>query len=467
MDTQNAGRLSAALLHYSVVTSQNLSQQARDSLYKGDLQKAVDLYQPMTLDAVPDGRNIRLTYDPKTNQVKVTGSTLTGQQLWEQYGSAPEVLERATALGAQGKLQWNALESQAATYDPATTFAGMQKARRENMIAGGKETAITAANEKFGDRPPVTPSSNAAAPAAPVPALPPAPSGGGATISAQAAPTAPPAAPVASPGSTPDGSGAAPSAAPPPSADSNVIADQRGTPIAGLSDRTGIPSGPTTPTETAQQPISLADATRSPEQPTPAAAPASDEVGSDWIVASLNNQEVVGRRQVVDQAEAEAQKHYEPYPDQSLIKTPEDRAAYNLKVTRVKAQHAEVDKAKAEYIAANQKAVSDRIAAQRAAATEEYKTTAAATQESNKQKDAAHAADVANTRETGQKQLQGRITRENDVFSANLKGSTPLNQEDFTRKVGPNSILMSALRNRSTPALMALRRTHRRWRSMN
>ena len=59
-DTQNAGRLSAALLHYSVVTSQNLSQQARDSLDKGDLQKAVD-YTNQALDAVPDGRNIRLS----------------------------------------------------------------------------------------------------------------------------------------------------------------------------------------------------------------------------------------------------------------------------------------------------------------------------------------------------------------------------------------------------------------------
>ena len=143
-DTQTAGRLSAAILHYSVLTSQNLSAEAQKALYNGDLQKSVD-YTNQALAAIPDGRNIKVALSPDGKTVSVTGSSLTGQQLWQKYGSAAEVLERATAAGKDGKLQWDALESQAAKYD--STFAGMQRARQSNFTQGAREDTI-AAKEK-------------------------------------------------------------------------------------------------------------------------------------------------------------------------------------------------------------------------------------------------------------------------------------------------------------------------------
>src|SRR5580698_6861734 len=136
-DAATAGKLAAAYLHYSVNLSQNLSGEAQKALYAGDLQKSVD-YTNQALQAVPDGRNIHVELSPDGRTVKVTGSSLTGQQLWQKYGAAPELLERASALGKSGKLQWDALESQAAKYD--STFAGMQKARIANGIAQDRKS---------------------------------------------------------------------------------------------------------------------------------------------------------------------------------------------------------------------------------------------------------------------------------------------------------------------------------------
>jgi hypothetical protein len=215
-DTATAGRLSAAFLHYSVLASQNLSKQAADALYNGDLKKSVD-FTNQALDAVPDGRNIRLELLPDGQTVKVTGSTLTGQQLWQQYGAAPEILERATSLGQQGKLQWNALESQAAKYDH--TFAAMQKNRQQNMTAGAKEQADKAAQEQAnaqiakmgsiydddGTAPPTAPSQ-------PPPALTPV-----------STPALPGPGPTPSPGRSADMT-TAQIAAPPPDSDSSLLA---------------------------------------------------------------------------------------------------------------------------------------------------------------------------------------------------------------------------------------------------
>jgi hypothetical protein len=97
-DDATAGRLAAGFLHYSVLASQNLSKQAADALYNGDLKRSVDLTNE-ALDAVPDGRNIRVALNPDGKTVTVTGSTLTGQQLWQQYGSAPEILDELGAAG--------------------------------------------------------------------------------------------------------------------------------------------------------------------------------------------------------------------------------------------------------------------------------------------------------------------------------------------------------------------------------
>src|SRR5580698_7311119 len=170
-DAATAGKLAAAYLHYSVNLSQNLSGEAQKALYAGDLQKSVD-YTNQALQAVPDGRNIHVELSPDGRTVKVTGSSLTGQQLWQKYGAAPELLERASALGKSGKLQWDALESQAAKYD--STFAGMQKARIANGIAQGKEDTANASAERVaatGAGNPLQPVTRVGD-AAPTPALP-------------------------------------------------------------------------------------------------------------------------------------------------------------------------------------------------------------------------------------------------------------------------------------------------------
>jgi hypothetical protein len=170
-DAATAGKLAAAYLHYSVNLSQNLSGEAQKALYAGDLQKSVD-YTNQALQAVPDGRNIHVELSPDGKTVKVTGSSLTGQQLWQKYGAAPELLERASALGKSGKLQWDALESQAAKYD--STFAQMQKARIANGIAQGKEDTANASAERVaatGAGNPLQPVTRVGD-AAPTPALP-------------------------------------------------------------------------------------------------------------------------------------------------------------------------------------------------------------------------------------------------------------------------------------------------------
>ena len=200
-DDATASRLAASYLHYSVNLSQNLSAKAQDALYAGDLKKAVD-FTNQAVQAVPDGRNIHMELSPDGKTVKVTGSTLTGQQLWQKYGAAPEILDRASSLGKTGKLQWDALESQAAKYD--STFAGMQKARITNAGAQAKEDADTKAqadaNEQiaklgpqFGDQnapTPAPPNADIGSAAPPAPAAP--------VASASAPPTQP-----AIPGLTP------------------------------------------------------------------------------------------------------------------------------------------------------------------------------------------------------------------------------------------------------------------------
>ena len=267
-DDATASRLAASYLHYSVNLSQNLSQKAQDALYNGDLQKSVD-FTNQALQAVPDGRNIHVELINGGRDVKVTGSSLTGEQLWEKYGSAPQLLERASSLGRSGKLQWDALESQAAKYD--STFANMQRSRMQNAGAQAKEDAEAAkakakedaANasagrvDASGANTPLQPvTRTAAAPTAPT-----GPSGTPASAPAPAAPaipntptvpglTPPPVSPVVQQANAPvtrgvsgDGGGTAQAAAAPSDADQG----------------SAPPTTPSAPSEQAQ-PVSFEDA---------------------------------------------------------------------------------------------------------------------------------------------------------------------------------------------------------------
>jgi hypothetical protein len=127
-DEATAGRLAASMLHYSVLASQNLSEQAAKALYNGDKQDAVNKLNQAS-DAIPDGRLVHATLN-NDGTVTIQGKNLNGQVEWQQHGAAATILEHATALGRSGKLQWDSLESQAAKYD--STFANMAKNRNAN-----------------------------------------------------------------------------------------------------------------------------------------------------------------------------------------------------------------------------------------------------------------------------------------------------------------------------------------------
>jgi hypothetical protein len=148
-DDATASRLAASMLHYSVLTSQNLSAEAAKALYNGDLQGSVDKLNQAS-DALPDGRLVHATLNPDGKTVTITGSDLNGQTLWQQHGAAQTILEHATALGRSGKLQWDALESQAAKYD--STFAEMAKARNMNATQAAQERRQQATWEHQQDR---------------------------------------------------------------------------------------------------------------------------------------------------------------------------------------------------------------------------------------------------------------------------------------------------------------------------
>ena len=227
-DDATASRLAASILHSSVLASQNLSVQARHSLYAGNMQDAVDKMNQAS-DAVPDGRLVHATLN-KDGTVTIQGKNLNGEVEWQQHGAAATILERATSLGSQGKLQWDSLESQAAKYD--STYKDAVANRRANLIAQGKADqdadAQRRANEqitKFGPEyddgaaPPTAPT-NAPPVLTPVskPAL---PGLGPAPAPPETAATAPPTPP--SPGRSPDTT-TAQTAAPPPTSDSSLLA---------------------------------------------------------------------------------------------------------------------------------------------------------------------------------------------------------------------------------------------------
>jgi hypothetical protein len=265
-DDATASRLAASFLHYSVLTSQNLSAEAQKALYNGNIQDAVDKTN-QAIAAIPDGRNIHVTLNPDGKTVTVTGSDLNGQQLWQKYGSAATILEHATSLGRTGKLQWDALESQAAKYD--STFATMAKNRQGNVTdeakerhqqelwqhqqdvldqkQKAKEDAATASEERVNK--------------AFAPAIPP-------------SPVTPRVTPVSAPAAPPPASGGTQTATSPPTADENQG------------------QGPT-----------VANATGLPSQPSPANLPATDA----QAVAEYQRRYNLVADQVIKQVGAEPQ----------------------------------------------------------------------------------------------------------------------------------------------------------------
>lgn len=212
---QEAGQMAASMLQYSVVASQNFSEQAAKELYDGNLQGAVDNINKAS-DAVPDGRTVHAELSPDGKTITVTGSDLSGRALWQKQGEAQAILEHATALGRTGKLQWDALESQAAKYN--STFAEMRKARQGNEAARAKEIAANQSESRIA-------AAGANTPLAPIPVSAPSPA---IPSTPQAQPAAAQPASVvagaAEPGSSADSTGTAAPRQPPSDTDSNIMA---------------------------------------------------------------------------------------------------------------------------------------------------------------------------------------------------------------------------------------------------
>jgi peptidoglycan LD-endopeptidase CwlK len=263
-DTQNASKMAASILQYSVQTSQQFAEEAAKQLYDGNLQGAADAINHAS-DAIPDGRLTHVTLN-KDGTAIVTAKGMDGRTLWQHHGSAEAILQYATNRGRTGQMQWDALEAQAAKYDP--TFRDMAKNRALNANAQAKEDAAEASAERVAGAvggntlQPVTRVGNAA----PSPALP----GPGAPAAASPSPVAPVATPISAPTAgaspSPDSRGAAAPATAPQGADSNASV---------------TPPRPTPDTTT---PASEAP---TPEAPTPEA----QNVSFDDIVNRINNQE--------------------------------------------------------------------------------------------------------------------------------------------------------------------------------
>ena len=294
-DTQNASKMAASILQYSVQTSQKFAEEAAKQLYDGNLQGAADAINHAS-DAIPDGRLTHVTLNNDGTAI-VTAKGMDGRTLWQQRGSAEAILQYATNRGRTGQMQWDALEGQAAKYDP--TFRDMAHNRLLNANAQAKEDAANASAERVasavGDTTlkPVTRTGNTA----PSPALP----GPGAPAAASPSPATPSPTPVSAPTTgaptSPDSTGTAAPSAPPAEADSNqptIIGVGSGQ--AGLSDQPA--PGPAIPTTaTVDQPITLKDVTQAPAPAAPTApspnAPAAEAqpVSFEDITRRIDNQE--------------------------------------------------------------------------------------------------------------------------------------------------------------------------------
>ena len=258
--------------------------------------------------------------------------------------AAEAILQYATNRGKTGQMQWDALESQAAKYDP--TFARMADARQKNQYDQGKEDQTTAANTKFAPTMrPLTPAGNntPTAPAfTPPPSAPSAP-GGATTASVPAQASAPTPAPTtpALPGLTPPAISASPllqvqrgerttpadTSAPAPTQTAGAT-PPAGASVPGQTGGPGIQPGPTreaaaalnAPSQTAQGAPNPADVP----------APQSQEVAA--LQADENRYQNIER----DTTGAYFTKSGNPIingqelapPDQSQVKTSADAVAY-------------------------------------------------------------------------------------------------------------------------------------------
>ena len=217
-NSPNAGRMAASILQYAVQTSQKFAEEAAKQLYDGNLKGAVDNINHAS-DAVPDGRLTHATLNPD-GTITVQGKDMNGRVLWQQKGSAEAILQYATNRGRTGQMQWDALESQAAKYDP--TFRDMAKARTENIKGQTKEDAATAESEREASafKKMYPDQGGAAAPASAPPTTPALPGQGnkpaGTTITVSNAPPAP----ASAPSPAPNSGGTTPQT-PPQTADNN------------------------------------------------------------------------------------------------------------------------------------------------------------------------------------------------------------------------------------------------------
>src|SRR4029077_843726 len=143
-DTQNASKMAASILQYSVQVSRQYADEAAKQLYDGNLQGAVDNINHAS-DAVPDGRLTHVTLNRDATPI-VTAKGLDGRTLWQQHGSAEAILQYATNRGRTGQMQWGGVGGQAAKYDP--TFRDMAKNRTANIHAQTKEDAASASRDR-------------------------------------------------------------------------------------------------------------------------------------------------------------------------------------------------------------------------------------------------------------------------------------------------------------------------------
>ena len=246
-DSAGAGKMAASILQYSVQTSQKFAEDAAKQFYNGNLKGAVENFNHAS-DAVPLGQQTHMVLDPDGKTITVQGKTVDGRTLWQQKGSAEAILQYATNRGKTGQMQWDALESQAAKYDP--TFKEMQANRTKNVYAQGKTDADAAAQAQandaiaklgpqFGDASGDQSGGQSAPASAPVtPALP-GPGAAPATTTANAAPTPAPT-PAPSPGKTADTTSAQP-ASPPATSDEN---QGQGPTVANADKGAGLPAQP-------------------------------------------------------------------------------------------------------------------------------------------------------------------------------------------------------------------------------
>ena len=402
----DASKLAASILHYSQSEFQSHSEQAAKLWYDGHPKEAVDEINEAS-DGLVDGRHIVASLD-KNGQVVITGSDLSNRETWKQI-AGPAAVMRFLNGASNGSMGWTAFESQAAKYDG--TYHDMAKARAAAVKSRGEDAEAAAAAAKYATPPAATgPTASAPASTEPPPPVPAITSPPMTTASAEAPPAA--ATPPAIPNQpTP------PAITPPTVSPAVSVAEaDRGRPPADASG--------SAPMATRPADADTADAAPQSDQPAAQAQPVAAEVTFDQISAALDKQEATARQQLVTQGQAYFGKQLTPNPPLPTSKA--ERLVYDERMKQVNADNARVKDAMDRWIAAGQTQISDGIKAQRDAAMEKFKVKSAATLEGNRQADARTAATTANTRETGQKELQGRIERQNKMFGDNLTGVAAL-----------------------------------------